>query len=105
MRLTTAAMAGFGLMMATLMPAQVAAEAKIYPYHGANYCPAGFQPVQINGVICCGKPNQHMSYSQMLAHPMPKKRHVRKATHRHTHKKRVVYSARAHCPVGEKGCS
>lgn len=110
MRLTTAAMAGVGLMMATMMPAQVAAEVKIYPYHGANYCPAGFQPVQINGVICCGNPNQSHSYSQMLAHPMPKKKRVHKHRHTHTHKhthkkKKVVYSARAHCPAGQKGCS
>lgn len=94
MRLTTA-ISGFGMMMATLMPAQVAAEAKIYPYHGANYCPAGFQPVQISGVICCGQPNQHGSYSQALAHPA-KKRHVAVKN---------VYSAKAHCPAGTKGCS
>ena len=94
MRLTTAA--GIGLMMATLAPAQATADAKIYPYHGANFCPAGLQPVTISGVICCGKPNQHISYRQALAHPA-KKRHVRKH--------RPVYSAKAHCPAGTKGCS
>ena len=92
-------MAGIGMMMATMAPTQGAAQPKIYAYHGANYCPAGFQPVQINGVICCGKPNQHGSYSQALAHPMPKKKHVVRKKHR------PVYSARAHCPVGTKGCS
>lgn len=98
MRLKTAALAGFGMMMAAVMPGQVAAEAKIYPYHGANYCPAGYQPVQINGVICCGQPNQSGSYSQALAHPVKKKvRHVRK-------KHAPVYSARAHCAAGTKGC-
>lgn len=94
MRLTTGALAGFGLMMATFMPAQVAAEAKIYPFaSGANYCPAGLQPITISGVICCGVPNQHMSYQQALAHPV---------------KKRVRYhkrSARPSCPVGTKGCT
>lgn len=99
MRLTTSALAGVGLMMATLMPAQVAAQPKIYPYHGANYCPAGYQPVQIAGVICCGQPNQNMSYSQALAHPMPKKKaHYHKVKHK-------ARSARPTCPAGTKGCS
>jgi hypothetical protein len=97
MRLTTSALAGVGLMLATLMPAQVAAQPKIYPYHGANYCPAGFQPVQIAGVICCGQPNQHMSYSQALAHPMPKKK-VYKVRYK-------VRSARPTCMAGTKGCT
>ena len=44
MRLTTAALTGVGMMLATLMPMQVAAEAKIYSYNAsANYCPAGLQ--------------------------------------------------------------
>lgn len=98
MRLITGALTGASLMLVTIMPAQVAAQPKIYPYHGANYCPAGYQPVQIAGVICCGQPNQHMSYSQMLAHPMPKKK-VHKV--RHTHKAR---SARPSCQPGTKGC-
>ena len=93
MRLTTATLAGIALVI-TLMPASLAAEAKIYPYHGPNYCPAGFQPVQIDGVICCGRPNQHKSYSQALAHPVAKK-----------HKPRPVYSARVQCKPGVKGCS
>ena len=94
MRVLTAAMTGASLTLATLMPAQVAAEAKIYPYHGQNFCPAGFQPVVVGGVICCGQPNQHMSYQQALAHPMPKKkRHVRR-----------TYSARPSYTPGTKGC-
>lgn len=98
MRLTTGALAGIGLMLTTLMPAQVAAEAKIYPYHGANYCPAGLQPITISGVICCGTPNQHMSYQQAMAHPVAKKKH------RHV-VKRHVRSARPTCQPGTKGCT
>ncbi|MCX7559167.1 hypothetical protein OS190_06265 [Sulfitobacter sp. F26204] len=97
MRLTTSALAGVGLMLATLMPAQVAAQPKIYPYNGANYCPAGYQPVQLGGVICCGQPNQSMSYSQAMAHPVAKKKY-RKVV-------RKVRSARPTCPAGTKGCS
>jgi hypothetical protein len=98
MRLTTAAFTAVSLMLATLVPGQVAAEAKIYAYQGANYCPAGFQPITISGVICCGKPNQHMSYQQAMAHPVKK---------RHTHKKVVhrVKSARVRCDPTTKGCN
>lgn len=95
MRLTVTALAAAAVSLATLVPAQVAAEAKIYPYHAsANYCPAGLQPITISGVICCGTPNQHISYQQALAHPV--KRHKAKAHH--------VRSARAHCKAGHKGC-
>ncbi len=93
MRISTAVFTGFGLIMTGMIPAQVAAETKIYPYHGANYCPAGLQPVSVGGVICCGTPNQHISYQQALSHPTKKRRHVRKAR------------ARSHCPAGTKGCS
>lgn len=95
MRFSTAALAGVGMMAASLAPTMGAADTKIYPYHGHNFCPAGFQPVTISGVVCCGKPNQTHSYSQILAHPTPKKKH----------KVRQVFSARAHCPAGTKGCS
>lgn len=98
MRLTTGALTGLGLMMATFMPAQVAAEAKVYPFNsGANYCPAGLQPITISGVICCGQPNQGMSYQQALAHPVAKKK-VRKVRHK-------VRSARPACTAGTKGCA
>ncbi len=96
MRLPTAFLTGASLMMATFLPAQVAAEAKLYPYHAsANYCPAGLQPITISGVICCGVPNQHITYEQVKAHPV--KRH-------NAVKKHYVRSARAHCPIGSKGC-
>lgn len=98
MRLPTAMLAGLGMMGAVLLPAQVSAEAKIYPYPShANYCPAGLQPVTISGVICCGTPNQHMTYQQVKAHPAPRKSHkVRYHTPR-----TVTYS----CVPGEKGCN
>ncbi len=69
---------------------------RTYAVHSnANYCPAGLQPITISGVICCGTPNQSVSYNQMLAHAAPRK-----------HTPRKVYSnARADCPVGTKGCT
>lgn len=98
MRLTTGALAGLGLMMASFMPAQVAAEAKIYSYAAsANYCPAGLQPITISGVICCGTPNQSVSYQQMMTHPVARKKH-----HHKVHYKRV---ARPTCLPGTKGCT
>ena len=67
--------------------------AKIYPVHTKhNYCPAGLQPVSMDGTICCGTPNQHMSYSKVMA-----QHSGYKAKRRH--------SARAHCAAGVKGCS
>lgn len=96
MRLTSGALAAVAMTFTTLMPAQVAAEAKIYAYPSkANYCPAGLQPITIAGVICCGTPNQSMSYQQVMAHPVRKHKKVRQ--HR-------VRSARAHCQAGLKGC-
>ncbi|MEL7092262.1 MAG: hypothetical protein AAFN94_11060 [Pseudomonadota bacterium] len=66
--------------------------AKIYSYHThTNHCPAGLQPVTMDGVICCGVPNQSMSYQQALSHATPR-RHVRRAV-------------RVDCPVGAKGCN
>jgi len=67
----------------------------IYPYAtSANYCPGGLQPITINGVICCGKPNQSMTYQQATSAPV-----ARRA---------VPVSAKpkqsAVCPEGEKGC-
>lgn len=94
MRIKTALMAGFGLMMMGAAPAM--ADAKIYPYHGKNYCPAGLQPVTISGVICCGTPNQSMSYQKVMMNAA--KRHKPK---RHTHRVKSTYD----CPIGTKGCS
>lgn len=93
MRIKTA-LAAAGVAVMALAPQMASADAKIYPYHAANYCPAGLQPVTISGVICCGTPNQHISYAQAKAHPV--KRHKVKHT--------PVYSARAHCKEGHKGC-
>jgi len=82
---------GLGLLTAG------AAQAELYPYPtNENYCPAGFQPVVMGGVICCGKPTSNVTYSQMMTHPAPKKK---------IYAKRKTYSARAHCAEGVKGCS
>ena len=98
MRRSTAALTALALSMTTMLPGQVAAEAKIYAYPAsANYCPAGLQPITISGVICCGVPNQHVSYHSMMKHPV-RKHHVKKTYYK-------VRSARAHCPAGQKGCS
>lgn len=91
-------MAASGLCVAASLPQMAAADAKIYAYPTSeNYCPAGFQPVTINGVICCGKPNQSMSYQQMMAHPAPR-RTVRRVVHQ------TRRSARPACIPGTKGC-
>ena len=37
---------------------------------GANYCPAGLQPVVVGGVVCCGTPNRTGAYS----HQAPRRR-------------------------------
>jgi hypothetical protein len=85
---------------AAAMAAMIAAPAfadgpKIYAYPSKhNFCPAGLQPITISGVICCGTPNQSMTYQQVMAHPVPKKKH------RHMHKTRHVET----CREGEKGC-
>jgi hypothetical protein len=98
MRIKTALMAGFGLMIVGAAPAL--ADAKIYPYHAsANHCPAGLQPVTISGAICCGTPNQGMSYQSVMMHPVKKK----KVHKRHTHRVRAVSTY--DCPIGTKGCS
>ncbi|MGH1423520.1 MAG: hypothetical protein ACRBBU_02245 [Pseudooceanicola sp.] len=66
---------GAGLACLTLGAAPaMAQEAKLYPYKAsANYCPAGLQPVVLGGVVCCGTPNQSVSYSSMKAHPTGRK--------------------------------
>ena len=87
MRNTFALTIGIGLACATAL----AAETRVYPYHAsANFCPEGLQPVTIDGTICCGKPNQSVTYQAMMAHPVGKSRHR---------------AGRADCPVGHKGCS
>lgn len=92
-------MSGFGMVLGGVVTALAMAagpvqamDAKIYPYHArANYCPAGLQPIQIDGVICCGTPNQSISYQQAKAHPVARKQAQRS-------------SRKLICPVGEKGC-
>lgn len=60
-------------------------------YDGPNYCPAGLQPVVLNGVVCCGTATG-MSYKQMMAHPMPRKRVAHRHTYTHTHRKTHSHS-------------
>ncbi|MGH1452072.1 MAG: hypothetical protein ACRBBV_02785 [Paracoccaceae bacterium] len=94
MSLKSALYAGIGLM-ALAAPA-LADQPRVYSYAAsANHCPAGLQPITLNGVICCGTPNQSMSYQQAKVHPVARKKVVRK---------RVIHRARVICPVGEKGC-
>ncbi|MET4100965.1 hypothetical protein ABIE58_000381 [Roseovarius sp. MBR-78] len=65
---------------------------RVYAYEGGpNYCPAGLQPITLNGVICCGAPNQAQSYQQAQRHPVTR---IRSA--------RVRYDA---CLPGQKGCN
>ncbi len=66
---------------------------RIYAFQShENYCPEGLQPVSISGTICCGTPNQEITYQQVMAHAAAKKRHSAR-------------SSRANCPVGTKGCT
>ncbi len=58
-----------------------------------NNCPAGLQPIVLGGVICCGTPNQSISYQAAMAHP------VQRARTRHV--RRV---ADPYCPESMKGC-
>jgi len=73
---------------------------RIYPYStSVNYCPAGLQPITIDGVICCGTPNQSVSYQSMKAHPV-----TRKARPVRARRASPAPTSRIVCPVGEKGC-
>ena len=94
MRFVTAA--ALAVLMTTPALADGQSGPKIYAYKShANYCPAGLQPVTIDGTICCGRPNQTQTYQQVMAHGVAKKRHVT----------RVRAVRRANCPVGTKGCT
>ena len=85
--------AAAALTMAAAMPA-AAMDAKLYPYHAkANYCPGGLQPIVMGGVVCCGQPNQSITYAQMQRHPVAKRKVARSGS-----RGRLV------CPIGEKGC-
>lgn len=90
MKTTITCAALLGALWMTAAPAG-AMEARIYAYPSAeNYCPAGLQPVTIDGAISCGVPNQPVSYQAMKAHPVQ------------TRAARRVYAG--DCPVGVKGC-
>lgn len=94
MRIMSTLATGLGLALLTAAPALAGNDgATLYPYPVAeNYCPAGYQPIVLNGVICCGQPTTHVTYRQVMQHPVRK-----------VHK---TYRARPdHCPVGSKGCS
>ncbi|MCZ7675328.1 MAG: hypothetical protein M5U35_04875 [Roseovarius sp.] len=54
----------------------------------ANYCPAGLQPVSIDGSISCGQPNTHVTWYEMKRHPVRWTYHSRAVT----------------CAEGQKGC-
>lgn len=82
-------------LLAAVIAAPAAAQGpKTYavPSH-ANYCPSGLQPITMNGVICCGKPNQSQTYQQVMQHPVPKARH-----HMRHHRSFGT------CAEGVKGC-
>jgi hypothetical protein len=71
------------------MAAPAAADAKLFPYPAANYCPSGLQPIQMGGVICCGVPNQAGTYSDYMRHPVAqRKRYYKPAP-------RVVYDSKS----------
>lgn len=81
---------------ALVLPVAAQAEPRVYPYDGiANYCPAGQQPVTMNGVICCGVPNQSVSYQSVMRHGATSKRRAPVATGK---------SSNVICPEGQKGC-
>lgn len=82
-----------GLGLAAVMALPAAAAPRIYAYStSANYCPAGLQPISINGVICCGQPNQSMTYQQAMAHPVARRAY------------RPAPAPKPDCPIGQKSC-
>ncbi|PKQ11145.1 MAG: hypothetical protein CVT70_15920 [Alphaproteobacteria bacterium HGW-Alphaproteobacteria-1] len=85
------------LALAGLAGPALAQGPRVYAYESkANFCPAGLQPVTLNGVICCGVPNQDQSYQEALRHPVSTRIH------------HVARSARPRyddCPPGSKGCN
>jgi len=73
----------------TALPA-LADGPRVYPVPTTeNYCPAGLQPVSINGAICCGQPNTSVTWYDMKRHPV----------------QRARYTPAATCAEGQKGCS
>lgn len=96
-RLNVSVLTAAAVAAAFWAPGSAAAEPRVFPYEGvANHCPAGQQPVSMDGVICCGVPNQTVSYQAMM-------RHGSTARPRMTR----VSSANSYgtiCPEGQKGC-
>lgn len=83
-----------GAALAVIYAGPAAAEMPLYAYGGVeNNCPNGLRPIVVGGIICCGAPNQNISYQQANAHP------VRKVS-----KRTVRRVARTYCPEGMKGC-
>ncbi len=81
-----------GLFILGATPVLADGGPRVYAYTGvANYCPSGLQPISINGIICCGSPNQSVSYQAMQSRPLRRAR-------------RYVQSMPS-CPVGTKGCN
>lgn len=61
---------------------------KVYPYQASqNFCPAGLQPVSVDGSTSCGIPDQKITYQQAQSH----------GTRKSPTKARD-------CPIGAKGC-
>ena len=54
-----------------------------------NFCPAGLQPVTIDGTICCGQPNQAITYQQAKTHPVVR-RHVPQRSVRHVRRSAAI---------------
>lgn len=82
------------VFLAAALPMMAQAETRIYAYESkANYCPNGLQPITLNGVICCGTPNQTASYQDMMAHASGARRSYT-----------MPASKGMVCPEGEKGC-
>ncbi len=95
MRIQAVLMAGAGLFMIGSTTVMAGGENNVYPVKTShNFCPAGLQPVTSDGTICCGTPNQNISYHAMMSHPVKKKK-----LHR------VKATSSFDCPIGEKGCS
>ncbi|WP_319826293.1 hypothetical protein [Thalassovita sp.] len=69
---------------------------RVYAYSGvANYCPNGQQPITVNGVICCGTPNQPLTYQQAKGDWVAMRASVPGAQPK---------GQSMVCPEGEKGC-
>ena len=93
---TTKMLIAAGLAAVVAAPA-MAEGPQIYHYETQeNYCPQGLQPIAMNGVICCGKPNQSQSWQQVMRHPVSQSKTVKQNGR--------VKSARVSCRAGVKGC-